>query len=193
MCMSGDDRYADPKFLTIAELIGVEYRELYGTDSEIGRWMRTKNGIEKTGDYLFVHAGVSPEVVNIGLTIEEINNLIKPYYGQSITAYDPDNVYTLFKSAGIFWYRGYFKDNEGVYDLACQYEVNAILDYFDVSAVFVGHTIVDNINSKYDNAVYAIDVHHPEDALSDINFQALLIDGDNIYSVDEVGNRILLY
>lgn len=58
------------------------------------------------------------------------------------------DVYTLYKSSGLFWYRGYFKEKEGVYDIASQYEVDAILDYFDVEAIFVGHTIVDNITSK---------------------------------------------
>lgn len=193
MCMNGDDRYASTKYTTIARSLGVEYKDLYGPDSEIGRWLRTKNAIEKIGDYLFVHGGVSPEVINMGLTIEEMNNLIKPYYGETISSSTPANVYTLYKSFGLFWYRGYFKSYDGLYDKASQAEVDAILNYFDVQSIIVGHTIVDNISSRYQDGIIAIDVHHPEDRFSDLNLQALLIDGDNFYCVDENGSATLIY
>lgn len=69
----------------------------------------------------------------------------------------------------------------------------AILNNFDVQAIIVGHTIVDYIASKYNDAVFAIDVHHPVDDFSVAEFQSLLIDGDNLYKVDEKRNRTILY
>lgn len=79
-----------------------------------------------------------------------------------------------------------------IYKLDSQAEVDAILDYFDVESIVVGHTIVENISSKYEDGVFAIDVYHPDDAFSDISLQALLIDGDNFYNVDGKGNMTLL-
>ena len=192
MCMSGDDRYADDKYLMIAYLMNVEYKELYGPASEIGRWMRTKNAIEKIGDYLFVHGGISPEVLELDLTINEMNDLIRPYYGEIIYPSCPGEVYALYKTAGLFWYRGYLKSKDGVYEKATQDEVDMILDHYDAQSIIVGHCVVTTIGSWYNNRVYTIDVLHPENQYSDNEFQALLIDNNNFYRVDENGNRTLI-
>ena len=192
MCMSGDDRYADDKYLEIAYLMNVEYKELYGPASEIGRWMRTKNAIEKIGDYLFVHGGISPEVLGLDLTIEEMNDFIRPYYGETIYASCPSEVYALYKTSGLFWYRGYLKSKDGVYEKATQEEIDAILYYYDAQSIIVGHCVVTTIGSRYNKRVYTIDVLHPENQYSDNDFQALLIDNNNFYRVDENGNRTLI-
>jgi len=192
MCMNGDDRYADDKYLEIAYLMNVEYKELYGLASEIGRWMRTKNAIEKIGDYLFVHGGISPEVLELDLTIEEMNDLIRPYYGETIYPSCPGEVYALYKTSGLFWYRGYLKSKDGVYEKATQEEVDTILDYYDAQSIIVGHCVVNTIDSRYNKRVYTIDVLHPENQYSDIDFQALLIDNNSFYRVDENGNRTLI-
>jgi len=192
MCMNGDDRYADDKYLEIAYLMNVEYKELYGLASEIGRWMRTKNAIEKIGDYLFVHGGISPEVLELDLTIEEMNDRIRPYYGETIYPSCPGEVYALYKTSGLFWYRGYLQSKDGVYEKATQEEVDTILDYYDAQSIIVGHCLVNTIDSRYNKRVYTIDVLHPENQYSDIDFQALLIDNNSFYRVDENGNRTLI-
>ena len=187
MCMIGDDRYADRKYLKIADELDVEYKELYGTSSEIGRWLRTKNAIEKVGNFLFVHGGVSPEILNLGLSIEEMNDLIRPYYGKAISLPVSDPVYKLYKTSGLFWYRGYVKAKDGVYGKATQEDIDAILSYFDVESIIVGHCVVDEIKSHFDNGVFTIDVLHPPDQFSDRKLQALLIENNNIYRVDGHG------
>jgi len=189
MCMTGDGRYAHEKYIKMAQKLDLEYKELYGENSEIGRWMRTKNAIEKIGNYLFVHGGISPHVLELDLSIEEMNNLIKPYYGEVIYPSCPDEVYTLYKTTGLFWYRGYFKSDEGIYEKATQKEVDAILDYYDAGSIIVGHTVVNKIDARYNNSVYAIDVLHPDNQYSNLELQALLIENDNFFRVNEYGDR----
>ena len=189
MCMAGDDRYADEKYIKMAQKLDLEYKELYGENSEIGKWMRTKNVIEKIGNYLFVHGGISPHVLELDLSIEEMNNLVKPYYGEVIYPSCPDEVYRLYKTTGLFWYRGYFKSDEGIYEKATQEEVDAILNYYDALSIIVGHTVVNEIAARYNNSVYAIDVLHPDNQYSNLELQALLIENNNFFRVNEYGDR----
>jgi len=37
--------------------------------------LKTKNVIEKVGDYIFVHAGLSPEILEYELSLSEINEI----------------------------------------------------------------------------------------------------------------------
>jgi hypothetical protein len=192
MCMSGDDRYADEKYLNMAKNLNLEYKELYGTNFEIGRWLRTKNAIEKVGDHLFVHGGISPSILELKLSLQDMNDLIKPYYGQKIDDRVPKPAYSLFKTAGLFWYRGYVKGKEGVYSKASQEEVDAILDFYKASSIVVGHCVMDDIQTDYKGRVITIDVEHPEDHSSDLPFQALLIEDNRYYRVNQRGKRQLL-
>ena len=67
MNMSGDLRYVNPKYMEAAGLLNKGYTSLYGDSAEIGRWLRTKNVMEKINDILFVHGGVS-SLVNLLLS-----------------------------------------------------------------------------------------------------------------------------
>ncbi len=193
MCMAGDDRYASDKYLNVARKLKVNYKELYGQHSEIGRWMRTKNAIEKIGDYLFVHGGISPAILNLKLSVEEMNAKLRPYYGQVITGSAPSDVQQLFGTAGLFWYRGYVKEKEGAYAKASPQEVMEILTHYQVRSIIVGHCIVDQIEANYEGAVITVDVEHPEAGYSGPDCQALLIEDGKMYRVDEKAERIVIH
>src|SRR6187399_3480408 len=53
MNMGGDLRYLQSKYRESATLLNTPYTALVGENSELGRWLRTKNVIEKVGDILF--------------------------------------------------------------------------------------------------------------------------------------------
>lgn len=192
MCMEGDYRYAVDKYLDVAQKMGIEYKELYGLNSEIGRWMRTKNSIEKIGDYLFVHGGISPDVINLNLSIEEINEKVKPYYGKEFTNSTPLDVRTLYGNSGIYWYRGYVKEKEGEYVRASQKHVDDVLNYYGAKSIIVGHCVVDVLKTEYGGSVVTVDVIHPANAYSTQECQALLIEGGKMYRVNEKAERIEL-
>ena len=71
MNIQGNVKYAKPKYKAIAKAIaekaevGESRSILYSKSSELGNWMRSKNSIEKLGPYLFVHAGLHLDIVEL--------------------------------------------------------------------------------------------------------------------------------
>ena len=59
MNLSGDLRYLNTKYSDNAKLLDQNYMSLYDEHSELGRWLRTKNVVEKIGDIMFAHGGIS--------------------------------------------------------------------------------------------------------------------------------------
>ncbi|MDR6132571.1 metallophosphoesterase [Chryseobacterium sp. SORGH_AS_1175] len=111
MNLSGDLRYVHSKYPESAKLMGVDYMALFDQNSELGRWLRTKNTIEKIGDNLCMHAGVSPVINELGYSVEQINTLCRPFYDRVKVLQgvgDPKIDPFFMGKSSLFWYRGYF-------------------------------------------------------------------------------------
>lgn len=183
MNLSGDLRYVQPKYMESAKILGVEYMSLYGTDAELGRWLRTKNTIEKIGDNLCMHAGVSPLINKLRLSLEKINTLCRPYYDKvkELQGAGDPRIDPFFRAeSSLFWYRGYFFDPK-----ATEAEVLETLQTFGVQRIIAGHTIVpENIAFYYGAKVLGIDVNrHAGD------HQAALLENGKWYKVNDKGER----
>jgi hypothetical protein len=63
-----------------ARLMNEPYSSFYGRDTELGRWLRSKNIIEKINGLLVMHGGISPEVLREGKTIGQINIECRPWF-----------------------------------------------------------------------------------------------------------------
>lgn len=186
MNLSGDMRYVQPKYLEAAKILGVDYLSLYGTDTELGRWLRTKNTIEKIGDNLCMHAGVSPIINSLGLSVADINRLCRPYYDKVkvLKGVGDAKIDPFFKGeSSLFWYRGYFFDPK-----ATESEVEETLNVFGVKRIIVGHTIVPgNIGFYYGGKVLGIDVNrHGGD------HQAAVLECGKWHKINETGERKIL-
>nr|WP_199157473.1 metallophosphoesterase [Pedobacter sp. ASV2] len=182
MNMAGDLRYLSPKYPASAKLMGVDYLSLLAQDTEIGTWLRSKNAIEKIGDRLFLHGGISPKINALDLSIEAINEKCRSYYGIPTKQLKPDG--SLFMSSGgPFWYRGYFgKDSTSVAT------VDSTLTKFNVKQIVVGHTITaDNIASYYGGKVIGVDVDEHRG-----HRRALLCLGNKQVVVDDKGKQYSL-
>lgn len=187
MNLQGDHRYVQKKYIDNAGLMGTTLTEMYGRTTELGRWLRTKNVVEKIGDILVCHAGISPELSGLNISIPRINQLAMLYYDKSDKEYkEAGSNMIMSNNAGPFWYRGYY--NRGK-DKAVEAQVDSILRQFNVSRIITGHTIVaDTISVHYGGKVINTDTHHAEDKR-----EALLIEGDHFYSVNDEGERKLLF
>ncbi|MCC8426475.1 metallophosphoesterase [Mucilaginibacter sp. UR6-11] len=181
MNLSGDLRYVDPAYLASAALIGKPYTDLYAADTELGRWLKSKNTIEKIGDLLVTHGGVSPAVLNKRMKLADINSQCRPYY-DSPPQDLPDQLKVFFGQDALFWYRGYFLE-----PLATQEIVDSTLFFYGCKKIVVGHDIVDHAGLFYENKVVAVDVNEHDGV-----HEAILIANKNYYRMNDKGDKIKL-
>ncbi len=183
MNMRGDLRYVDDKYKQSAQLMNKRLEDLYSSGTELGQWLRTKNILEKIGDHLFVHGGISQNVNDLGLTLDEINAIARPYYDRDpLLAEEMSKI--LVSSKGPLWYRGYYEGNQSIGTV-----VNQSLKQFGASHIITGHTVVaDTISIWHNQKVINIDTHHAKGYS-----EALLIENEDYYSIDIQGRRKLLF
>lgn len=184
MNMNDDIRYVRNKYIENAKLMNEDYRDLYKQNTELGRWLETKNIVEKIGNYLFLHGGISEELSMLNPAIEDINNRSRNYYFSSKSARQSGDtlVSTVFRSKfSPFWYRGYVEET------IKEESLNLTLKIFDVNKIIVGHTIVNDVRYFYNGKVIAIDTDHAEG-----DTEGLLIEDGIEYRVDKNGNRYIL-
>jgi len=189
MNLSADLRYLRPKYPKSAEIMGVDYMALYNDQSELGRWLRSKNTIEKVGDYLFLHAGIAPQITELKMPIEEINLKCRPFYDKAkkldgLPNLADASISKFFQGAtSLFWYRGYFAEPK-----ATEAEVDATLALYKCKSIVVGHTIVaGNVGFYYGGKVLGLDVNqHAGD------HQAALLEKGKWYKVNDKGLKVPL-
>jgi hypothetical protein len=185
MNMSGDLRYVQPKYLEAANLIREPYTSLYGEHSELGRWLRTKNVIERVGNILFTHGGISAWINRMNIPIDSINLLCRPYYADSTyNSYKDLRSDTLMSDVGPFWYRGYYTDTTG----SIKRVIDSTIGLYGIKHITTGHTIIaDTISSWYDQKVFNTDVHHASG-----KSEAIYYDGSTFFRILADGRKIFL-
>jgi hypothetical protein len=178
LVLSGNLNYIAEKYRLMSSKLNIDYSYLYSKKSVLGQWLRTKNSILRINGHLFVHAGLSPQIMESRLSLHEINDAVR-YFLNHPERTDFNNVSraALMGHNGPFWYRGYMEENHE-YDHLPESEFEKILEYFNAKYIFVGHTNVKEITSLYNNRVFAVDVPFYSN-LSRI--QGLLLQGDKIY------------
>jgi hypothetical protein len=160
MVLRGDERYVNPKYLGgIVRYTTIAHRDLYGPDMELGRWLRTKNLAVKVNDILFVHGGVSPAAAERGLDIKAMNRTGRKLIDmRSNELFFSDEPFFVNGTEGPLWYRGYHYGREGRYERITSEELDAVLGFYKASAVVVGHSERDRVESLYEGRVYGVDV-----------------------------------
>jgi hypothetical protein len=176
MNLSGDWRYVHPKY---AQTPGIPYTALYNGNSELWQWLCTKNIIEKIGDLLFVHGGISNEFLQHDLTITEINNVARPHYTKAGNVFSDPLLTDIFNSENSpFWYRGYYKES------ANEKMIDDILLKYDSKIIITGHTIVDQVSAFFNGKVINVDTNHAG-GMS----EALLIKKGRFYRITNGGKK----
>lgn len=152
MVIQNDLRYINKKYWLTSKLLETPYNELYGKETILGRWLRSKPIILKIDKNLFLHGGISEEFIENGFDLEETNKQMR----QSL--FDDDNEpnwHTLYDkyydNNGPIWYRGYFSAEFRKKD------INKLLRNLDVKHIIVGHTSQKRIESLFHNKIFAVD------------------------------------
>lgn len=174
-------KYVRKKYFVNADTLGLEYSKWYSPDSELGRWLRSKNCVEKIGDFLFLHAGISKDFPHDEITLSEINeNTRERIERVFIPGETSKDIY--IGNDGPLWYRDIVLEKE------TQDDVERTLKSYNSSKMIVGHTIVDSIKYLYNQSVIAVDLYHQENSDKGIML-ALWFENGMFYTIDNNGNR----
>ncbi len=184
MNMNEDLAYVRNKYFENTWLIKDAYKDWYTPDTELGRWLRTKNIVEKIGDYLFTHGGISEAIYVCNQNLNKTNSVARDYYYKEVKARESKDkfVATLFSpDDSPFWYRGYVNQtmDEDTLDL--------IMARYEVKRIVVGHSLVKDVSYLYNRKVIAIDTKH-----ADGDSEGLLVESDTEYRVDSTGKRFTI-
>lgn len=186
MNLAGDLRYVDKKYMKSAEAMGYDYMDLYNENTELGRWLRSKNLVEKIGDNICLHGGFSAEINKLRLSIAELNKVSRPYIGfkdlkKKVT---DSTILKIFSSNGLFWNRDYFPKDQPVNEQI----IDETLAMHNAKRIVVGHTIVPtNIGFYHNGKVLGVDVNHHAG-----KHEAALFENKQWYKVNLTGEKIPL-
>ena len=190
MNLQGNIKYVQPKYKALAQKLNIPYKEFYWKNSELGRWLRSKNSIEIINNILFCHGGISANFIKNKESIETTNkNILKAieHFDISKEINKDDTLYKYLNMESPLWYRGYFEDWSD-YKQATQSEVDAVCNFYKVQKIIVGHTIVEEIKTHFNGKVIGIDVTRHYDNKKN-KPSALLIENNVFYAVDELGRK----
>lgn len=181
MNMNNDLRYVRNKYYENTYIIKEAYSNWYTPDTELGRWLQSKNIVEKIGPYLFTHGGISKEIADQNADLKRINAVARDFYFKEAKAQEcKDELASLLYNgeASPFWYRGYVSQTMD------EATLDTILSEYAAKKIVVGHSIVEDIRYFYNQKVIAIDTKHASG-----DAEALLIESGVEYRVDSLGKR----
>jgi hypothetical protein len=180
LVLLGYDVYSAPKYLRNFEMLGSGISELFASNTILGSWVRSKNSIIKSGDLLFVHGGISPSILEYGMSLEQMNAGIR----RDIATQDfgTDESAALLTTEGILWYRGLIESGDE-YGKITEPELDKILDTFDCKSIIIGHTPVESLSTDFSGKIIRLNVMDYDDN------PALYIENGKKYAVDDNGNK----
>ena len=185
MVLHGDMGYVHPKYRYSSGATRTMYQNLFGANTVMGQWLRTKNITIKINDFVFVHGGFSKEILEKESKLANLNNTFKediiPKYPEILN--ESEFLQELYFDNGPLWYRGYVDPTKFDIDQA-----EYILDKLQAETIVIGHTSMPQIISFYDNRIILID--------SSIKFgntgEIMVFEDDLIYRGFPNGQRILI-
>ena len=154
MVLGEDLRYINQKYKNVEAISGIKYSDLYSANSVLGKWLRSKPVMITINDIIFVHGGISPELVHRNLSIRQINQIFTDsIVGKDIwSAGENEELDFLSGNNGPLWYRGYFTDST-----FSESSLDSILVFYEKAHIVVGHSTHKEIKSLYNNKVLGID------------------------------------
>lgn len=179
MTLLYDDRYVHPKYLHMCHFLKVHYSTLFDKESILGNWLRNKNSIIKIGSYLFVHGGISPQLMRYELSIDNINRSVRYHLDHypELSEYPDADIFIYSKSPS--WYRGYVVETTFLGD-SLKDLIDETLKFYEASTIVFGHTQVSRIFPMLDYKLIAIDIPVGDPAYDD---QGLLIYNQKFFRI----------
>lgn len=184
MVLHKDLRYLHEKYPRVSKLLGLSYDALYGHNTILGRWLRSKHTIIKINQHVFVHGGISNEFIDkVGFDIEWINQTMRESIDRTKDEMKSTDFYsTYYGSSGPIWYRGYFYGN--LSDQA----IDSVLNRTSSDHLIVGHCSNEEVVSLFNHKIFGVDSSIKNGQYGEV----LFLSGDRYYRGTREGNKIKL-
>jgi UDP-2,3-diacylglucosamine pyrophosphatase LpxH len=181
MVMLNDLRYINKKYRQTERILRTHYNELYGNETVLGRWLRSKATIITINDNLFVHGGISAEFIESGFNLEATNQKLRRSLIENKRDKKWDSIYgKYYDSDSPLWYRGYFSDKFK------KENIKKLLRALKVRHIVVGHTSQTQVESLFKNRVFAVDTS----IKNGVSGELLFIESDHFYRGTMDGQKI---
>ena len=187
LLLAGDMRYTKPKYALLAEKVGMAYPLLLGPDTELGRWLGTRNTMQTIGNDLYVHAGLGAEFYDRDLRIDDVNEAMSRALflkKEERKTLSPLTAF-LYGNSGPIWYRGLVRTDAKYNPLPAD-SLQLILQRYGAEHIIVGHTIFKEVSSFYDGKVIDVNVDNAENRKKKRS-RGLLIDNNRYLLVGDKG------
>jgi hypothetical protein len=154
MVLRNDLCSINEKYWKVEEISKTGYADLYSDKSVLGKWLRSKPVVITIDNIIFVHGGISTEMIHRNLHFKQINRFFtNNIIGKNQwVVYEDELLKFLNEANGPLWYRGYFYDTD-----FCESEIDSILDFYRKKHIVVGHTPNETITSLFDNKILGAD------------------------------------
>jgi hypothetical protein len=184
MVLHKDLRYLHEKYVRTQELLEMPYDELYGRNTVLGRWLRSKPTIIKINNHVFVHGGVSKNFLNKNeFDIVTINDIMRSSIDRTKDEMKSTDFYkTYYGKNSLIWYRGYFND-----DLKHR-DIDEVLEITKSEHIVVGHCSNKEVVSLFDNKIFGVDSSIKNGKYGEL----LMIRKDQFYRMTPDGRKLEL-
>lgn len=187
MVLANDLRYCTPKYHTLAERLSIPYSQLFGNNTELGRWLAARNTIQIIGKNLYVHAGLSEEFYERNLSISTVNKEISRalFMGKKERKVLSELTAFLYGNSGPIWYRGLVRDATKYNPISFN-KLKKILKRYHVKRIIVGHTIFDDVSTFYNQKVINVNVNNVKNRKNGLG-RGLLIENKKYLIIGDYG------
>lgn len=185
MVLQGDIRYINKKYYYTSAIFKNQYYHFFRKGSVLGDWIASHKVLTSINKNLFVHAGVSDAVLDLNLSLKEINNTFtKKLLRAKEEDILKDSLLTLlYTTDGPVWYRGYFKTEDFK-----KKNIKSILSRLGQKKIIVGHTSLNKITAMFDGKIIAIDCSIKKG----LDGQVLIIENNEFSIGDLEGKKKIL-
>ena len=124
MVLGNDLCNINEKYSIVEEISNTSYTDLYSEKTVLGRWLRTRPVVITIDNIIFVHGGISTEMIRRNLNIRQINKIFakKRSLGKASGKFvEKERLKFLNGVDGPLWYRGYFYDKD-----YCESEIDSV-------------------------------------------------------------------
>ena len=154
MVMNGELGYLHKKYRYTSGISQTLYSKYFDKNTFWGRWLASKNVIKSINNTLFLHGGLSENVLKAKADYLAYNDVFRDkILHQPFEKLGANKVVSLLTfSNGPLWYRGYAQPYAFDTDKA-----ETILRLTDRERIIIGHTSMPRVMSLYDDRIILVD------------------------------------